>query len=499
MNIFRAGIALSIAILLGRISGLIREMVLASQFGAGASADMAVLLLTLPDLLVSLLLSGGLTATLTPAFRRLPDAESVQLLVQSSFWVLLFLSGLSFVMAISPPIWLDLLAPGLEASTVNSTIPASRLVLLALPLSGLTGVFSAFLNSRDKFFLPACGTLVFNATFILGLLKLAPSGTTPVFTLALIVVLSAAMRWFLLGTMLPNLHIRKAWAQQLINKPLVIRFAQALLASCVLILYPVVARSIVSLQGTGQIALFNYASKLVELPLGIAITVISAIALPKLATLFADPARLSKAFETWRHACNVTLILSLAIFLSCIGNLSLISSLIFGHGRLEPAQVHALASIAAFGFISILFQSIHATLSAGCHARLDTRLPLWCNLLGLAALYPCCYGLAIWFGTPGVALGLALSQAIACSILWMYCEKTARMAGHTFFDPRLIRAIAVMLPVGAVVWYGQTFIRSQLWIIVSMALEGCVLLWISIGALTGHWHPKLILKNRKWA
>jgi putative peptidoglycan lipid II flippase len=59
-------------LLAGRVSGLFREIQLAAAFGVSVSADVAVLLLTLPDLLVNLVLSGGLSAALIPRLRALP-------------------------------------------------------------------------------------------------------------------------------------------------------------------------------------------------------------------------------------------------------------------------------------------------------------------------------------------------------------------------------------------------------------------------------------------
>ena len=50
---------LSLAILAGRLTGLVRELQLAATFGVSTDADIAVLCLTLPDLLVNLLLLEG--------------------------------------------------------------------------------------------------------------------------------------------------------------------------------------------------------------------------------------------------------------------------------------------------------------------------------------------------------------------------------------------------------------------------------------------------------
>ena len=64
--LLKAG-ALSLALLLAsRVLGLLRESALAATFGISALADVAVLMLTLPDWLAGVLASGALGYVLLP-------------------------------------------------------------------------------------------------------------------------------------------------------------------------------------------------------------------------------------------------------------------------------------------------------------------------------------------------------------------------------------------------------------------------------------------------
>ena len=56
----RAGLVSLALLLASRLLGLLRESVQAAALGAGAAADVAILMLTLPDLLTGILASGGL-------------------------------------------------------------------------------------------------------------------------------------------------------------------------------------------------------------------------------------------------------------------------------------------------------------------------------------------------------------------------------------------------------------------------------------------------------
>jgi putative peptidoglycan lipid II flippase len=87
-----SGALLGATLLAGRLSGLLREIELAAAFGVSAEADAAVLLLTLPDLLVNLLLSGGLSAALVPRLQALPLHSAQVLLRQTLLFVFLLFS-----------------------------------------------------------------------------------------------------------------------------------------------------------------------------------------------------------------------------------------------------------------------------------------------------------------------------------------------------------------------------------------------------------------------
>ena len=82
-SLLQASTLVSLALLLSRLSGLIREQVLGARLGLSAEMDAAVLILTLPDLLVGLLLSGGFAAALVPALTRAAPEARIQLTPRS--------------------------------------------------------------------------------------------------------------------------------------------------------------------------------------------------------------------------------------------------------------------------------------------------------------------------------------------------------------------------------------------------------------------------------
>ncbi len=176
----RLSVAVAIAIALGRVSGFIREIALSRAAGGATSyADTGLLLLTFPDFLVGLALSGALAAALVPEFQRIGRERASALFVQCSLLILIVMALMAAAAALAAPQLIHVLAPGLPANQVTDAVPMFRLMLWAVPLTALSGVTTAWLNSSDKFVVPAAGTLMFNLAVIVSILTVRGPADLP--------------------------------------------------------------------------------------------------------------------------------------------------------------------------------------------------------------------------------------------------------------------------------------------------------------------------------
>ena len=145
-----SAILLNLGLFLGRLSGFLREALVAANFGVSFEADIVVLMLTVPDLMVSLLMGGAMGAVLIPAFTQSP-ANARVLLYQAMFiFALLFCiiaAGLNWQVGVL----VSLLVPGFDSFQVQRAASALDLVLWLIPLTVLAGTTTAYLHSKNKF------------------------------------------------------------------------------------------------------------------------------------------------------------------------------------------------------------------------------------------------------------------------------------------------------------------------------------------------------------
>lgn len=360
-----ASFLLSLALLSGRLTGLLRELGLASIFGVTRSADLAVLLLTLPDLLVNLLISGGLSAALVPRFSALDPLQAMALFRRASAAVLVLFALAGVILVIWPEGMFFLLAPGLDAPSSASRLGLIA-VAVALPLTGVAGVAGAYLNARQRFMVVGCGTLFFNGG-VLASLFFARSSAQPLVLLSCGIVAGAGLRWAAQMLILPRGVWHTTAHGKLIDGPLAKAFILATLGSSLTLLAPIIVRAMASTLGSGAIASFNYAQKLVELPVTILITSISTVALSRLSVLHGqgkpEDARISATRDI-----QYALLVGLAVMFIGIWFADSIVQVIFSRGKIDPTALARISQLTKIAMLGIPWVAIGSMATAFLNA-----------------------------------------------------------------------------------------------------------------------------------
>jgi peptidoglycan biosynthesis protein MviN/MurJ (putative lipid II flippase) len=122
---------------------------------------------------------------------------------------------------------------------------------------------------------------------------------------------------------------------------------------------PFAARSVASQAGEGALATFNYAWKLVELPLILAIQLVATLAFPAIAKALArgDSAATEAAL---RSAVALAWALACAAAATLLVGAPAIAQLLFGWGRMQPQALERIAHWGAVGAWGLLPQALIA-------------------------------------------------------------------------------------------------------------------------------------------
>ncbi len=155
--------------------GVIRQTLFNAIFGAGIQANAYYAAYRLPDTIIELIAGGALSHAFIPVFisyekdqgRR--EAWRLASLVFNILLVVLTICTLIAEFA-APAFVSNLLVPGYPPATQALTTSLTRIILIQPLILGLGTVFSALLESKRQFLLPAISLAVYNLGLIGGLL-----------------------------------------------------------------------------------------------------------------------------------------------------------------------------------------------------------------------------------------------------------------------------------------------------------------------------------------
>ncbi len=358
----KAGAISLLLLVCSRLLGLARESAQAAAFGTTGLGDVAVLMLTLPDWLAGLLASGALAYVLLPHWAQQGPAGqgASQRMVARALLAQGLVLGLAIWIGREP--LLALLAAGLAPEVRPLASASLGWSALALPAALLAALWATRLQHERDFTGMYGANLVVNGVLVVALFLIAFYGHP---ALGLV-----HLGWIFLGAMLLRLlwlrlrlSLRRgvdsdavgggelSEARRAVEMPAASVWLWAVASAGLPLALPFVARSLASRSGEGALATFNYAWKLVELPLVLAIQLVATLAFPAITRAFANAAVARPgAVGNGEQAVRAALALAWTLACAAVAGLLLaapaVTQVLFGWGRMGP---DALARIAAWG------------------------------------------------------------------------------------------------------------------------------------------------------
>ena len=409
---------------ISRALGLIRQIVFSLYFGAGAEMDAYVAAQRIPEMLFLIIAGGALGAAFIPTFSTRLTQEGPRSAWQLASAVinllLVILVPLSVLFILIAP-WLvrTLVAPELPPDVQARTAELMRVMLLSVAVFGVSGIVMGILNAQQHFLLPALAPILYNVALIGGA---AWGGLTDIGMMgpAIATVVGACLH---LGVQVPGLlHYHARYVPTLgLHDPGVRRVGQLMgprvLGVAAVQINIVVTNSLASGLGSGAIASFDYAWKLMLLPLGIFAQAVGTAAFP---TFSAQAAR--GEFDALRETVTSTMRTVIAITLPASVGLAMLGhpliAMIFQHGAFNALATREVTWALACLSVGLIGHALIEVLARTFYALHNTWTPAAAATgavlvnLGLGLTLP-----RLFFRTavPPIA-GLALANAAAALV-----------------------------------------------------------------------------------
>ena len=273
---FRSIFTVSGFTLLSRVLGFARDVLIAKYLGAGATADIWVAAFRFPNLFRRIFGEGAFNAAFVPMYsgriEEKGEAEAdgfARKTISLMFVILLVIFVLAFIF-MEPIVRVTTVGFALDGR-LEPGVAASRITVGYLIFICLVAALSGILNSRRVFGAPAFAYVVLNIVFLVALVFVIPKTGDPVRVLCWSVMVSGVLQLFVVFVAAIRRGVDLRPAVPKIDsdaKKLGKLMTPGLVSAGVQQINLLVGQTVVSLQ-LGGVALFYYADRLNQLPLGL--------------------------------------------------------------------------------------------------------------------------------------------------------------------------------------------------------------------------------------
>lgn len=427
--------------MVSRITGFLRDMIIANFLGAGTVSDAFLVSFKLPNLFRSLFAEGAFTSAFVPLFSSKLVAsgrdKSVEFAAKAISLLTFFLIIFVIVFELGMPCVVKILAPGFSdnPAKVALTIELCRITFPFLLFISVVSFQAGILNSFDRFAAPAAAPIILNLGIIVAGLLSVVFLDMPVYGMAWGITIAGIVEVIWLKYFLnkedikikPDFAIKKLIKDNEI-RTLFKRIAPGVVGAGIYQINMVVDTILVSLVASGAVSWLYYANRLQQLPLGVIGAAISVALLPLLSRKL-KAGETTEATDVQDKAVIYGLMMSLpaAVLFICLSD-SLVE-LLFEHGKFTSADtVKTSLALQAYAIGLPCYVMVKA-LMPNFFARGDTKTPVKYS----AVVFVANFSLNLLLMKPFGHIGIATATSIAAFVsLYQYIHGLKKRNYWTF-------------------------------------------------------------------
>ena len=436
MSLFKSASTVSLLTLASRVTGLVRELLIASLFGASALTDAFNVAFRIPNLFRRLFAEGAFSQAFVPVLAASKAQQGEQATRQVIdhvatvlAWVLVVVSVLGVLLA---PWLVWAMASGLQQDPrgYDAAVQMTRWMFPYIGFMSMVALSAGILNTWKRFAVPAATPVLLNVCMIgaawLGAPWLQTRGVEPVFALPAGVMLGGVLQ---LTLQIPSLHrlgllpsigltwrrLRAAWVDPA-TRQIAKLMGPALFGVGVAQISLLINTQIASHLTPGSVSWLTYADRLMEFPTAILGVALGVVLMPQLAAASAtgDTARYSGMLD-WG------LRLVLLFTLPCAVALLLFSqplvAVLYHYGAFTDRDVQQ-TTLALMGYgCGLLGLVAIKVLAPGFYANQDIKTPVRIAMVVLCLTQLLNFLFVPWLAHAGLALSIGLGAMV--NALWL--------------------------------------------------------------------------------
>jgi putative peptidoglycan lipid II flippase len=466
MSLFKAASTVSLLTLASRVTGLVRDLLMASIFGANALTDAFNVAFRIPNLFRRLFAEGAFSQAFVPALAHSKERDghaATHRLIDSVATVLVWALLATCVLGVAAaPVLVWAMASGLRQTPHSFEAAAfmTRWMFPYIAFMSMVALSAGVLNTWKRFAVPAATPVLLNLCMIgaawLGAPWFRSMGIEPIYAMAGGVMLGGVLQ---LAVQIPALRklgllprIGLSWnrLRQAFGDPgareVMGMMAPALLGVGVAQISLLINTQIASWLGPGNVTWLDLAGRLMEFPTAMLGVALGVVLMPQLASARAanDPDRYSAMLD-WGLRWVVLLAVPCSVALLVFAQ-PLVATL-FHYGAFKESDVSQVAlALAGYGAGLVGLVAIKV-LAPGFYASQDMRTPVRIAIMVLVVTQLLNIALVPLLRHAGLALSIGLGALInaGCLLVGLVKRGSYRPApGWAVFAMQVVAGSALL-------------------------------------------------------
>lgn len=436
MNLFKAASIISVLTLASRITGLVRQLLMAAMFGASPMTDAFNVAFRIPNMFRRLFAEGAFSQAFVPVLAGLKETEgeaATKQLIDQIATVLAWALVLTCVLGVLGAPWLVwAMASGLQQSAqgFDAAVFMTRWMFPYIAFMSLVALSAGILNTWKRFAVPASTPVLLNLCMIVAAAWGAPwfarLGIEPIYAMVGGVMLGGVLQ---LGVQIPALKrlgllpriglrwssVRTAW-QHPGTRNVTRLMLPALLGVSVAQVSLLINTQIASHMTTGSVSWLSYADLLMEFPTAMLGVALGAVLLPQLAAARAatDTGSYSQLLD-W--GLRLVLLLAVPCAVALLVFAKPLVAVLYHYGKFTAHDVHQTAlALTGYG-VGLLGLVAIKVLAPGYYASQNIRTPVMIAVVVLVLTQLLNLVLVPRFAHAGLALAIGLGAMV--NAIWL--------------------------------------------------------------------------------
>ncbi|HZW12077.1 MAG TPA: murein biosynthesis integral membrane protein MurJ [Noviherbaspirillum sp.] len=470
MNLHKTLLTVSGMTMLSRVTGLLRELLIARAFGASAFTDAFFVAFRIPNLLRRLFAEGAFSQAFVPILAEYKNQKgdaATKDLIDHVATVLVWAVLLTCVVGVAAaPVIVYFIATGLksEPTAFAASVLMTRIMFPYIAFMAFVALAGGILNTWRQFRVPAFTPVLLNLSFITASLLVAPYMKQPVYALALAVVVGGILQMaiqipalYKIG-MLPRIGLNPKFA---LRDPGVRRVLKqmgpAIFAVSVAQISLIINTNIASRLENGSVSWLSYADRLMEFPTALLGVALGTILLPSLSKAHStgDQAEYSSLLD-WGLRLTFLIALPSAVGLATLSEP--LTTTLFHYGKFDTQAVAMTGrALIAYG-VGLIGLILVKILAPGFYAKQDIRTPVKIAVGVLIATQLMNLVFVPWIAHAGLALSIGLGACLNAAFLYWGLQRRGIYTAHRGWGLFLLKITgALFLLAGVALWTAGHF------------------------------------------